>query len=447
MAAAESQQGLNRRAFLQNSAVLAAAATAGVVLPGTQSLASAARPTRTKSPNEKLSIGIIGVAHQGAYNLDNVKGENIVALCDVDEKNLAQAAQAFPQAATYHDFRRMLEQRKDLDAVVISTPDHTHAPATLLALEAGCHVYCEKPLTHTVAEARRVAEAARRHKRVTQMGTQIHASGNYRRVVELVQRGAIGKVREVHVWVDRVWAGSGNRPTDTPPVPPGLHWDLWLGPVPERPYHPTYVPINWRGWWAFGGGTLGDMGCHHMDLPHWALDLRHPLTVEAEGPPVNRETTPAWLIVRYTYGARGNKPPVNLTWYNGGKRPPHFAAGTAPAWGDGTLFVGDKGMLLADYGRHVLLPEKEFAGFERPKPFIPDSIGHHAEWIAACKSGKPAATTCSFDYSGALTEAVLLGNVAYRVGRKLEWDARKVKAKGCPEADAFLQSSYRKGWM
>lgn len=444
---AEAKEGQNRRAFLRDSAALMAAAAAGAVLPGARSSAATAQQAPPKSPREKLNIGIIGVAHQGAYNLDNVKGENIVALCDVDETNLAQGAQAFPQAKTYQDFRRMLEQRKDLDAVVISTPDHTHAPATLLALEAGCHVYCEKPLTHTVAEARRVAETARKHKRVTQMGTQIHASDNYRRVVELVRSGAIGEVREVHVWVDRVWAG-GDRPKDTPPVPPHLHWDLWLGPVPERPYHPAYVPINWRGWWAFGGGTLGDMGCHHMDLPHWALDLRHPATVEAEGPPVNRETTPAWLIVRYTYGARGgDKPPVSLTWYNGGKRPRHFAEGTVPSWGDGTLFVGSRGMLLADYGRHVLLPEKDFVGFTRPAPFIPGSIGHHAEWIAACKSGKPTATTCGFDYSGSLTEAVLLGNVAYRVGRKLEWDARKMQAKGYPEADVFLRGAYRKGWM
>nr|CAA9241104.1 GH109 [uncultured Armatimonadetes bacterium] len=425
-------QELNRRAFLQNSAL----AGAGVLLSGTSASA------KKRSANEKLVIGVIGVAHQGEYNLENVKGENIAALCDVNENNLRAAAKSYPRAKTYTDYRRMLA-RKDLDAVVISTPDHTHAPATLLALETGRHVYCEKPLTHTVAEARRVAETARRYRRVTQMGTQIHASNNYRRVVELVQSGAIGKVREVHVWVDRVWSG-GDRPTETPPVPPALHWNLWLGPVPERPYHPSYVPINWRGWWAFGGGTLGDMGCHHMDLPHWALDLRHPLTVEAEGPPVNRETTPAWLIVRYTYPSRGAKPPVRLTWYNGGKRPPHFAEGKLPKWSDGTLFVGGKGMLLANYDRHVLLPEKDFADFKRPAPYIPNSIGHHAEWIAACKNGGP--TTCNFDYSGALTEAVLLGNVAYRAGKKLEWDPRQMRATNCPEADAFLRPTYRRSW-
>jgi len=258
-----------------------------------------------------------------------------------------------------------------------------------------------------------------------------------------VQSGAIGEVREVHCWADRVWAG-GDRPTDTPPVPPNLHWDLWLGPAPYRPYHPSYVPASWRGWWAFGGGTLGDMACHHMDLPYWALDLRHPLTVEAEGPPVNFETTPAWLMVHYSYPARGKRPPVELTWYNGGKRPSYFAEGKLPIWGDGTLFVGEKGMLLADYDRRVLLPEKDFAGFTPPNPSIPDSIGHHAEWIHACKTG--GKTTCDFAYSGVLTEAVLLGNVSYRLGQRLEWDPKALKAKNCPEANALIQPVYRANW-
>lgn len=422
---------MNRRQLLGGvSTMLAAAASL------TREARAQAAPPSPKSPNEKLNIGVIGVAHRGSDNLSEVQNQNIVALCDVDDTYLAQAAQRFPKAYSCNDYRRMLE-RRDIDAIVISTPDHTHAPATLAALETGRHVYCEKPLTHTVAEARQVTEAARKHKRVTQMGTQIHAGGNYRRVVELVQGGAIGEVREVHCWVGRVWGGNGARPVETPPVPPHLHWDLWLGPVPKRPYHPAYVPINWRGWWAFGGGILGDMGCHHMDLPYWALGLGHPQTVAAEGPPPQDETTPAWLIVRYAYPARGKKPPVQLTWYNGDKRPPHFAEGTLPAWGDGTLFVGAKGMLLADYGRYVLLPEKDFAGFQPPKPSIPDSVGHHAEWIAACKG--VGTTTCRFDYSGVLTEAVLLGNVAYRTGKKLEWDAKALKAKHCPEADRFIR--------
>ncbi|MDF2439766.1 MAG: hypothetical protein JWN98_750, partial [Abditibacteriota bacterium] len=263
--------------------------------------------------------------------------------------------------------------------------------------------------------------------------------------VELIKSGAIGTVKEVHVWCDKVWSAAGPRPTETPAVPANLNWDLWLGPAPYRPYHPAYAPGNWRGWWDFGGGTLGDMACHHMDLPHWALDLRHPLTVEAEGPPVNAETTPEWLVVRYGYAARGAQPPVNLTWYQGGRRPSQFAQDLLPQWGDGNLFVGSKGMLLADYGRYALLPEKEFADFKAPEPFIPDSIGHHLEWIEACKTGGP--TTCNFDYSGALTETVLLGNVAYRAQCKLEWDSARLKATNCPQAERFLRREYRKGWQ
>ena len=422
----------SRRELLQRSAL------AGI---GTWLAAGEARAQEAPG-KDKLNLGIIGVAGRGADNLAAVGDQNIVALCDIDDNNLAGAAKQFPQAKTYNDFRLLLEQ-KGLDAVVVSTPDHTHAPATAMALQAGLHAYCEKPLAHTVYEARRVAQLARKHKRVTQMGTQIHAGSNYRRVVELIQSGAIGKVQEVHVWADRVWA-SGDRPTDTPPVPPNLHWDLWLGPAPERPYNPAYLPATWRGWWDFGSGTLGDMACHHVDLPTWALNLRYPRRVSAEGPSVHPESTPAWLIVHYEYPERGDLPAVNLTWYNGGKRPPYFAQGILPAWGDGTLFVGEKGMLLADYDRRVLLPEKDFAGFVPPKPTIPDSIGHHKEWIEACKTGGP--TTCNFDYSGALTEAVLLGNVAYRTGQTFQWDPRHLKAVHCAEAGPFIRHPYREGW-
>ncbi len=422
-----------RRRFLQTSAL----ATAGLCLTRAQ-----AAP-RKLSPNDKLNIGVIGVANQGNYDLTNVASQNIVALCDIDDNYLAAAAKNFPAAKTYNDFRQLLD-RNDLDAVVVATPDHTHAAATVAALRSGRHVYCEKPLARTISEARIVAETAHKEKRITQIGTQIHAGSNYRRVVELVQSRVIGVVREVHVWVG---GGFGNkeRPQETPPVPANIHYDLWLGPVPPQPYSPAYVPFYWREWWAFGGGTLADLGCHYLDLPHWALDLRHPLTAEAEGPPVHPFSTPHWQIVRYEYPARGEKPPVKLTWYHGGKRPPHFAEGKLPAqWGNGVLFVGDKGMLLADYDKHVLLPEKDFAGFTRPQPFLKDSIGHHNEWIEACKTG--ALTTCHFDYSGALTEAVLLGNVAFRTGKKLVWDPKKLRATNCPEADQFIQHHYRDGW-
>jgi predicted dehydrogenase len=309
-------------------------------------------------------------------------------------------------------------------------------------------VYCEKPLTRTVSEARIVAETAKKRKRVTQIGTQIHAGANYRRVVELTQTKAIGLVREVHVWVGATYGGM-ERPKDKPPVPPGLHWDLWLGPVEYRDYHPEYAPFKWRNWWAFGGGALADFGCHYMDLPHWALDLRHPLSVEPlEGPPVHAESTPPWLIVRYQYPQRQQGdttlPPVTLTWYHGGKQPALLDDEQRQYFRSGVLFIGEKGKLLADYTRRQLLPEKDFAGFPPPTPFIPDSIGHHREWVEACKTGGP--TTCNFDYSGALTEAALLGNVAYRLGRKLEWNAKTLRAANCREADQFIQHRYRKGW-
>jgi predicted dehydrogenase len=312
----------------------------------------------------------------------------------------------------------------------------------MAALRLGKHVYCEKPLAHCVWETRTVIEAAARARVATQMGTQIHASDNYRRVVELVQAGAVGPVRECHVWVARDW-GGGDRPRDTPPVPAHLHWDLWLGPAPERPYHPVYFPgPNWYKWWDFGGGVLPDLGSHWIDLPFWALRLRHPLTAEAEGPPVSPETAPPWLIVRWEFPARDDMPPVRLTWYHGGRKPPQVA--NRQGWANGVLFVGARGMLLADYRRHLLLPESEFAGYRRPAPSIPASVGHWQEWVRACKTGSP--TTCHFGYSGTLTESNLLGNVAYRVGRKLEWDPVNLRARNCPEADRYLRTEYRRGW-
>ncbi len=423
-----------RRVFLQQSALFAA----GVCLGN--------RITRATgpSPNSTLGIAVVGVAGRGADNLHGVAHETIVGLCDVDENRAGGAREHFPKARFFADYRQMLDALdKDIDAVVISTADHTHAAIAMAALKAGKHIYCEKPLTHSVYEARQLTETAARLKRVTQMGNQIHAGGNYRRVVELVQRGAIGPVREAHVWCGSVWAG-GERPTDTPPVPEGLHWDLWLGPAPYRAYHPDYVPAKWRGWWDFGGGGLGDMGCHYMDLAHWALDLRHARAAEAQGPPVHPEHAPDKLTVTWDYPARGEQPAVKLTWYGGQTRPGDVARGQIPEWGAGVLFVGARGMLLANYDEHRLLPEKDFADFQRPEPFIPDSIGHHKEWTEACKTGGP--TTCGFDYTGPLTETVLLGNVAYRAGRRIEWDATHFKIPNAPEAMRYLQRPYRQGW-
>jgi predicted dehydrogenase len=433
---------MTRRTFLGASASAAAALAAG--------LPRRARG-RAQSPNDKLDIAVIGVAGRGGANLGGVGRESIVALCDVDARNLAKAAGRFPRASTFVDFRRMLDKvHQHVDAVVVSTPDHTHAPAAAMAMRMGKHCYCEKPLTHSVHECRTLIELARKNKLVTQMGTQIHAGPNYRRVVEIVQAGTIGPVREVHVW-HTVSYGGRDRPKDTPSVPTRLDWDLWLGPAPRRPYHPCYVPGSWRNWWDFGCGGLGDFGCHYMDLPFWALKLRHPTSVEAEGPPVHAESTPRWLKVRYEFPARGDLPPVTLRWYDGGRRPTMLpdvlgplGEGAAKKWRSGVLFVGSQGMVLANYGSRLLLPKAKFAGARPPKETIPASIGHHREWVEACKAGGP--TTCNFDYSGTLAEAVLLGNAAYRTGEKLAWNWRDLTATNCPKADRYIRRPYRKGW-
>ncbi|MBP9899932.1 MAG: Gfo/Idh/MocA family oxidoreductase [Verrucomicrobia subdivision 3 bacterium] len=425
---------MNRREFIQRSALGAA----GLCLVGCRT------PARKISANEKLNLGIIGVAHQGQYDMMNVAGENIVALCDVDDTYLAAAKQKFPGATTYNDFRRLLDQR-DIDAVVIATPDHTHAVATAAALRSGRHVYCEKPLTRTISECRIVTELARKQKLITQIGTQIHSGGNYHQVVELIQQGAIGPVHEVHVWVNATYGGK-DLPTDPPPVPAGLHYDLWLGPVAARPYHPEYLPASWRNWWAFGGGAIADFGCHFMDLPHWALGLRSPLSVEiVDGPPVHPESTPPWLIVRYEYpaadGLRGSR---QLTWYHGGKKPALLPSSLAGKWQSGVLFIGEKGSLLADYTRHVVLRDANFADYTEPQSIGSDFTKHHREWIQGIKTGKPSSS--DFAYSGPLTEAALLGNVAFRAGCRIEWDAKHLRAKNCPAAEEFIQHHYRPGW-
>lgn len=425
----------HRRDFLKVSGVGIATLSTGVW--------SQLAARDSKSPNEKLNIACIGTANRAAADVDGVKGENIVALCDVDKNYLSRAAAQFPNARTYADYRELLaKEAGKLEAVVVGTADHHHAPASLRAIRAGLHVYCEKPLTHTVQEARLVAEAAKQHGVATQLGTQIHAENNYRRVVEIIQAGAIGDVTEAHVWVGKGW-GGGDRPEGSQEPPATLSWDLWLGPAPVRPFWPgIYHPANWRRWWDFGQGTLGDMACHYMDLPFWALKLRHPISCEAEGPPVHPETCPLGLIVRYEFPAREGLPPVRLTWYDGNRIPKEVAGEKVP--GSGVMFIGSEGKMYADYSRYRLFPSEKFANYQPPQPTIPPSIGHHAEWIKACKDGSP--TTCNFDYSGALTEAVLLGNVAYRTGQKLAWDAKQLVATNCPAADKYIRKTYRAGW-
>ena len=374
-----------------------------------------------------------------------MKGEDIIALCDVDSVFMERTAKRFPDAARYEDYREMIEALGDrVDGIVVGTSDHHHAPATIRAIRAGKHVYCEKPLTHTVQEARIITEAAKKAGVVTQMGTQIHAQPNYRRVVEIIQSGAIGDVTEVHVWVGKGW-GGGERPEKPETPPEHLNWDLWLGPAPVRPFAlGRYHPAQWRKWWDFGGGTLGDMACHYMDLPFWALKLSHPISAVAEGPKVHPETCPLGLKVKYGFPARGSMPALTLTWYDGNMIPKEVAGEKVP--GAGVMFVGTEGHMFADYSRKILFPTEKFKGFEPPEKTIPDSIGHHAEWIKACKENKPKDALCNFDYAGPLTETVLLGNVAYRTGKALEWDAKNLKATNCPEAAKFISKQYRAGW-
>jgi predicted dehydrogenase len=415
---------------------------------------------RGRNLNEKLNIAVIGVGGRGGANLSGVASENIVALCDVYEPAVDHAALAHPHARRYRDFRKLYESARDFDAVVVSTTEHTHAFATLPALQLGKHVYCEKPLTYNIEEARMIREAAAKTKVATQMGTQIHAGDNYRRVVELVQTGAIGPVHEVHVWVGRAWGRQSKEaadrhkdivfasevPTNASPLPKGLDWELWLGPAPDRAFNEVYFPgPKWYRWWDFGNGTMSDLGSHWNDLPFWALKLQAPRTIEAAGPPPHPQIAPASMRVTYEYGPRGDMPPVKMHWYQGEEKPVLWQKSAVPQWESGVLFVGAKGMILADYTRNVLLPENDFREFVRPEAFIPKSLGHHAEWIHACKTG--ASTTCNFTYAGWLTEANHLGNVAYRTGKKLEWDPVRLYASNAPEAEAFIRRDYRKGWI
>ncbi|MCX7050225.1 MAG: Gfo/Idh/MocA family oxidoreductase [Candidatus Sumerlaeota bacterium] len=403
-----------------------------------------------QSPNNKLNVAVIGVSGRGGANLGGVSGENIVALCDVDEQKLSAAAKKFPNAKTYADWRKCLDQ-KDIDAVVCSTTDHTHAFVNVWAMNRGKHVYCEKPLANSVHEARTVRETYLKNKSkiATQMGTQIHATDNFRRVVEMIRDGAIGKPQEVRVWCTRTPDG-GNYFPEALPVPPNLNWDLWIGPSPMHPYNPKYLAggcLGWNRFWDFGSGQIGDMGSHMLDLAYWAYDLRFPTSCEAAGTPVNPDTCPQSLTATWDHPATDKRPAVKVYWYDGGKKPdfpgPYF---DREKLFKGMLFKGDGGWLLADYDLRILGPKGDMTQYKTPKTedLIPKSLGHHQEWIAACKTGTP--TLCNFDYSGALIEHNLLALVAYRTGKKLQWDAASLKATNCPEADQYIQKKYREGW-
>ncbi len=427
-----------RRSFLRAAALAGGA----LALPSCRS-----QPRRgKKGRDEKLRLGVVGVGGRGHDNLMAVRSETIVALCDVDRQRLTGAQKDFPGALLLTDFRELVTMR-GLDAVVISTPDHTHHPVAMLAMMNNLDVYCEKPLTHTVAQARRLQGYARERGLVTQMGTQIHANANYRRVVEAIRSGAIGRVERVFVFVGGTdWSASGLPATE--PVPAHLEWDLWLGPCAERPFSSGYHPAAWRRYWAFGGGTTADMACHFLDLPFWALDLDAPTQLVADGPEPDAEGAPRDLVCDYEFPPRGDRGPVRVQWSCGASIPQQeLAARGLQTWRNGVLFVGEKGWLISNYDRHELGPASAFADYVAPAPSIAPSPGHHLEWIRACRDR--TLPSCNFDYAAPLTETVLLANVAYRAarGQRLTWDAAALAFAGDDHgANLLLDEPRRKGF-
>ena len=426
---------------------MASAGVAAGLAGGVQTLAAGL------APSEKLNVAFIGSGGQAGFSLEHLADHNIVALCDVDERRAAGAFERFPKAQRFRDYRRMLDQMdRQIDAVVVATPDHTHAPASIRAMQLGKHVYCEKPLTWCIEEARSMAETAKRHNVATQMGTQGMAMDGARAGIEVLRAGAIGPVREMHVWTDRAegwWPQGVDRPGETPPVPKGLDWDSWLGVAPPRPYHPAYVPFMWRGWVDFGTGAIGDMGIHNAAMAWVGLKLGLPRSVEVVATSgINRETFPAWSSLRLEFPARGPLPPVTMHWYDGGKLPSAGLISGGEVAKNGAILVGEQGTMYsiewtgADWR---LFPEDKFRDYQVPQPSQPRSPGHHAEWIAACKGG-PAAFCNFIDFAAPLTEVMLLGNLALRARQKIEWDAELMRANGCPEADELIRREYRKGW-
>lgn len=415
-------------------------------------------------PSERVNVAGIGAGGMGGGDIATVArlGANIVALCDVDDERAAGSFNAFPKARKYKDFREMLDKEaKNIDAVTVGTPDHVHAVAAMAAVRAGKHVYCQKPMTHTLFECRELTKAARAAGVATQMGNQGHATEGARLTNEWLQAGIIGDVREVHVWSDRagrLWKQGIGRPTETPPVPPTLDWKLWLGPVRERPYHPAYAPVSWRGWRDFGTGALGDMGCHIIDHPLWALRLGPPTSVEArstldgstlEGDKPNLETYPIASIIYYEFAARERMPAVRMIWYEGGLMPP---APMAMAAGErlpdnGVLYIGDKGLMYhsSHGGMPSLLPHELHEAAAAVPRTIERSPGHYEEWVRACRGGPRPVS--NFDYAGPLTEVVLLGVLALRApGRRLEWDSDNLRLKNAPDLNEHVHIDYRSGW-
>ncbi len=433
-------QQIPRRSFLKSTAVVTAALSFPFV---------SAR--NVLGANGKLNIAAIGAGGKGAVDIAGCDSENIFALCDVDENNAAATFKKYPNAKRFKDFRTMLDKEKSIDAVTISTPDHMHYPAAMWAMRMRKHVYVQKPLTHTVEEARRLTEAARKYGVATQMGNQGHSDKGLRRNVELVQAGVLGQVREAHCWTDRpIWPQGIERPAATPPPPDTLDWDLWLGVAPKRPYSPDYVPFKWRGFWDFGTGALGDMGCHVYDMPYWALKLGAPSSVIAEQEGMTKESPPKSSRVTYEFPRRGNLDPARFVWYDGGRKPDAELVKGKKLPGNGVILVGSKDTLFVPsyWGKGEFLSGAKYEDFASVPETLPKSDyfdrGHYEEWITACKGGAKAYS--NFDSSGPLTEMILLGNIALRSDHKLEWDARKLKITNDKEANRLVSKKYRKGW-
>lgn len=465
---------LNRRTFLVNSA-LAGSALSFFPAPGI---------CRVKSPSEKLNIACVGIKHRGGANVAGVKNENIVALCDIDDLYLEEVGAKFPNAKRFFDFREMLSVMGDkIDGVTVSTTDHTHASVALAVMKRGLHCYCEKPLAHTVEEVRKMVAVAKEKRLVTQTGIQIHATENYRRVLEYLRAGAIGTVTSATIWTPAGPAGIVP-PTDKVPCPKNLHWDQWIGPAPWRPYHPCYLPGIWRRWWDFGSGRFGDMACHLTDLVFWALDIRTPISAQAKGPTnVHPTAAPPTLDIDYLFKREDRKSPdfhiPEVDPHSGRASaipavdpfPVHWKVGTPPELlkqlGDeykrkssnpsaeqdlkqlsqGILFIGTEGTLLCNYNELLLYPSTKYAKYAAPGKSIVRSEGHHAEWLKGIRENDPTDSLCNFEYGAALTESVMLGNISYRAGqKKILWDRAAGRITNLPEANAFLKKEYRKGW-
>lgn len=450
---------ITRRWFIQSAAAASAAAALSHTVLGAEAKSANPNPKAHKANPQyaDIRVAFCGVGGRGSGNLKEATkaGCTAAALVDVDSKRLGDAAKLHPAAKTFDDYRKMLDaMHKDIDAVLVATPDHNHAQIAMAAMQLGKHVYVEKPLTYDIWEARQLTEAARKYKVCTQMGNQHHSEDGLRDQVDAIKAGVIGNVSEVHVWTDRPagwWPqGVAERPTGSPPVPETLNWDTWIGPAPMRPYDPAYAPFKWRGWWDFGTGSLGDMGCHLIDPPVWALELGAPLSVEAVTHGATKESGPKWSIITYKFPARNGRGPVKLTWYDGGKLPPRELTDDQPLPDkkNGVLYVGEKGTLFAATGAacQAVGPNAKDTVAKAPSPILPKSPGHHAEWFRSIVTNGAEPAMSNFDYAGPLTETVLLGNLAVRLGKKIVWDSKNLEAVNAPEAKELIHRTRRKGW-